>query len=146
MVLVGDACHKMTPNAGLGFNNGVQDAVVLGNNLRRLLKGSSGPNPCSDTITSVFEQYQSSRKAAARKDVTFSIHLTRIQAWANSTYRLIACWVLPHRIIQRLLARYAGSGYKRGEIISYIPADDLFSGSMPWYNTMPLKVRHSMHS
>jgi 2-polyprenyl-6-methoxyphenol hydroxylase-like FAD-dependent oxidoreductase len=45
MVLVGDACHKMTPNAGLGFNNGVQDAVVLCNNLRNLLKDSPMSTP-----------------------------------------------------------------------------------------------------
>ncbi|KAK7423009.1 hypothetical protein QQX98_001299 [Neonectria punicea] len=34
VVLVGDACHKFTPNAGLGFQNGIQDVVALINNVR----------------------------------------------------------------------------------------------------------------
>jgi len=139
MVLVGDACHKMTPNAGIGFNSGVQDAVVLCNNLQQLLKDSSASNPYADAVTAAFENYQSTREAAARKDVSFSMHLTRIQAWANLTYRLLAQWILPYAYVQRLLARYVCSGYSKAEVISYVPADDLFSGSLPWYNTMPLK-------
>jgi 2-polyprenyl-6-methoxyphenol hydroxylase-like FAD-dependent oxidoreductase len=137
MVLVGDACHKMTPNAGLGFNNGVQDAVVLCNNLRKLLEDSPVSNPRSDTITATFERYQFTRQAAARKDVTISMHFTRIQAWANWTYRLLARWILPYRFMQRLSARHMCHSFSAGEIVSYLPGKDLFSGNMPWSNIMP---------
>ena len=143
IVLVGDACHKMTPNAGIGFNSGVQDAVVLCNNLRQLLKDSPSSNPCSETVTSAFERYQVSRKAAARQDVSFSIHLTRLQAWAGLTYWFLAYWLLSFGFVNRLLARYMCSGYSRGEIISYIPAKDLFSGSVPWAISMPHKNSNS---
>jgi 2-polyprenyl-6-methoxyphenol hydroxylase-like FAD-dependent oxidoreductase len=143
MVLVGDACHKMTPNAGIGFNSGVQDAVVLCNNLQQLLKDFSASHPGSDAVAGAFKSYQSTREAVARKDVSFSMHLTRIQAWANLTYRLLAQWILPHGFVQRLLARYVCSGYRKAEVISYVPADDLFSGSVPWHNTMPLKSSHA---
>lgn len=74
------------------------------------------------------------------------MHLTRIQAWANMTYRLLAQWILPYAFVQRLLARYVCSGYSRAEVISYVPADDLFSGCLPWYNTMPPNTGHSMPS
>lgn len=37
VVLAGDAVHKMTPNAGLGLNEGVQDAVALVNCVWSLL-------------------------------------------------------------------------------------------------------------
>ncbi|KAJ1326514.1 kynurenine 3-monooxygenase [Microdochium nivale] len=37
VVLVGDACHKFTPNAGQGFNTGLQDVVALCNLLRGAL-------------------------------------------------------------------------------------------------------------
>jgi 2-polyprenyl-6-methoxyphenol hydroxylase-like FAD-dependent oxidoreductase len=143
MVLVGDACHKMTPNAGIGFNSGVQDAVVLCNNLRQLLKDSPVSLPCSKAVTDAFEKYQITRKAGARQDVSFSMHLTRIQAWASPTYWLLAYWVISYAVAKRLLARYVCSGYSKGEIIAYIPAKDLFSGSVPWYNTMPLGKDHS---
>jgi 2-polyprenyl-6-methoxyphenol hydroxylase-like FAD-dependent oxidoreductase len=135
MVLVGDACHKMTPNAGLGFNNGVQDAVVLCNNLRNLLKDSPMSNPRSDAITDVFERYQSTRQAAARKDVTISMHFTRIQAWANWAYCLLARWTLPYRFMQRLSARHMCLGFSIGQVASYLPGKDLFSGNMAWSNT-----------
>lgn len=138
LVLVGDACHKMTPNAGIGFNSGVQDAVVLSNNLRQLLNDSPASVPCSDAVTNTFQRYQSTREAVARQDVSFSMHLTRIQAWANVIYWLLANWVLSHAFVKRLLAHYVCSGYSKGEIISYISAKDLFSGSVPWYNSMPL--------
>ncbi|KAF7594822.1 hypothetical protein BBP40_008152 [Aspergillus hancockii] len=38
IVLAGDACHKYTPNAGLGLNHGIQDIVVLCNGLRKATK------------------------------------------------------------------------------------------------------------
>ncbi|GAB7322854.1 hypothetical protein MBLNU13_g05413t4 [Cladosporium sp. NU13] len=138
MVLVGDACHKMTPNAGIGFNSGVQDVAVLCNNLRKLIKDSPASMPCSDAVTSAFEKYQLAREAAARQDVSFSMHLTRIQAWASLTYWVLAYWVLSYGFVKRLLAHYVCSGYSRGEIISYIPAKDMFCGRVPWVNTMPL--------
>ena len=37
MVLAGDAAHRMTPNTGLGLNEGIQDVVALTNSLCSLL-------------------------------------------------------------------------------------------------------------
>jgi 2-polyprenyl-6-methoxyphenol hydroxylase-like FAD-dependent oxidoreductase len=146
MVLVGDACHKMTPNAGIGFNSGVQDVVVLCNNLRQLLNESPTSDPSSDAITNAFKEYQSARESAARQDVSFSMHLTRVQAWSNLIYWALAYWVLSHGFVKRLLAHYVCSGYSRGEIISYIPAKDLFSGNVPWHNTMSVINGHPVPS
>ena len=143
MVLVGDACHKMTPNAGIGFNSGVQDVAVLCNTLQQLLKDFPSSAPRSDAVTNAFQTYQLTREAAARQDVSFSTHLTRIQAWASLAYWLLAYWVLSHTFVKRLLAHYVCSGYSKGEIINYIPAKELFSGSVPWHNTMPLDNGHS---
>ncbi|GKZ37349.1 hypothetical protein AbraIFM66950_008839 [Aspergillus brasiliensis] len=38
IVLVGDACDKMTTHLGLGFNHGIQDVVVLCNRLRQAVR------------------------------------------------------------------------------------------------------------
>ncbi|KAM3517807.1 hypothetical protein NHJ13051_008668 [Beauveria bassiana] len=80
MVLVGDACHKITPNAGFSFNNGVQDAVVLYNGLKKLVLEDSSAGVQPDQLRDMFAQYKASRQEQVRRDLSFSAHFTRIQA------------------------------------------------------------------
>lgn len=43
-VIVGDAIRKLEPHAGLGYNGGVADLIVLANGLRRLLQDHKHPS------------------------------------------------------------------------------------------------------
>ncbi|KAK3360632.1 flavoprotein monooxygenase [Lasiosphaeria hispida] len=45
IVIVGDGCYKFTAHLGLGFNNGVQDIVVLCNGLRKAVRAALDENP-----------------------------------------------------------------------------------------------------
>lgn len=92
VVLAGDACHKYTPNAGLGLNNGLQDVVVLVNELHRLL--TSSPVPSRDELTHAFARYHDMRKDAAASDLAFSWHSTRLHAWPNWVYWLFGRYLL----------------------------------------------------
>ncbi|KAI1291469.1 hypothetical protein EDD11_008916 [Mortierella claussenii] len=82
-VLIGDACHKMTPNAGLGATNGIFDAIVLSNYLSTLTTNNT------DDITHVFQQYQNERGPFARKAVAKSSAFSLVvgRAWYHSIMR-----------------------------------------------------------
>ncbi|KAF9365959.1 hypothetical protein BGX34_007318 [Mortierella sp. NVP85] len=54
-VLLGDACHKMLPGAGLGAVNAIHDAVVLANALYNM------PDSTLGSITAAFQEYYNQR-------------------------------------------------------------------------------------
>ncbi|KAK7415129.1 hypothetical protein QQZ08_012428 [Neonectria magnoliae] len=80
IVLTGDACHKFTPNAGLGLNNGIQDVVVLCNGLHQAV--ADGKTDIA-TLAKVFEKYQSDRAEAVENDYKQSALATRLQTWSS---------------------------------------------------------------
>lgn len=85
-VLVGDAVHKLTPNAGLGLNAGWQGIAELTNRLRALVAGP-GPGPDTRSIEKVFRGYQKSRSGTARATALFSSLYTRVVANQSLLYR-----------------------------------------------------------
>jgi 2-polyprenyl-6-methoxyphenol hydroxylase-like FAD-dependent oxidoreductase len=91
IVLVGDSCHKFTTHLGLGFNNGVQDVVVLCNGLRATLERVPQHNPDNATLTGVFEEYEALRKSPDSSliaDLANSALETRMHTWSNTFYWL----------------------------------------------------------
>ncbi|KAG0370579.1 hypothetical protein BC939DRAFT_443712 [Gamsiella multidivaricata] len=60
VVLLGDACHKVVPSAGLGANLAILDAVHLSNLLADL------PSPSQENITLIFENYFDKRSKIAQ--------------------------------------------------------------------------------
>ncbi|KPM39582.1 hypothetical protein AK830_g6986 [Neonectria ditissima] len=142
IVLVGDAYHKFTPNAGLGFNNGVQDIVSLCNQLKSLVAdhdSSSGADPDVAALQDAFEQYQGERREALEKDYKQSADVTRLHTWANRIYHFLARHVLSLDFVQRLLVNYStASSVRKGLVLDYISADEPFSGKVPWEH--PLRI------
>ncbi|KAI1313426.1 hypothetical protein EDD11_002634 [Mortierella claussenii] len=60
VVLLGDACHKVVPSAGLGANLAILDAVHLCNLLVDL------PSPARENVTLVFDNYHEKRSHIAQ--------------------------------------------------------------------------------
>ena len=137
VVLVGDACHKVTPNAGRGYVTGVQDRVALVNGLRASLQSSPDGALDNPTLAKVFEDYRRTRIAGMAADISFSRHATRLQAWANTAYycvaRYVMCWEFAHRLIHRFVN---GPQMADGLVLDYAPMDEPFTGSMPWKHPM----------
>lgn len=136
IVLAGDSCHKFTPHAGLGFNNGVQDIVVLLNELRAV-SSAPGHIPNSAELTNAFQSYQTRRYEPLKADAFVSALITRLQAWDNTFYYILARYIAPLRIWEYLLWNYAApQGMKITPVLDGIPAVEPFLGAIEWENKL----------
>lgn len=81
IVLVGDAVRKLEPHAGLGYNCGVTDLVVLANHLRRLLRQCQSPGTA--VLEKMFKSYQQARIKDTMQMATFCEQVPRLLAWLN---------------------------------------------------------------
>ena len=136
IVLVGDACHKFTPNAGLGLNNGIQDVVFLCNELYRTF----GPvdNPKITAIADIFCKYQKARVEALQGDASRSAHMTRTHAWANPIYHIIGRLILKPIVVDRILLDHLGSkAIRKGLVLDYVECEEVLNGAVSWEHPMP---------
>jgi hypothetical protein len=133
IVLVGDACHKFTPNAGLGFNNGLQDVVALCNGLQKAVLKTPGLEPTSGTLTNVFKTYQKMRQKAVETDYSYSSQLTRMQTWSNTLYFLMGRYLSACRIVERWMTEYMSrTSYRLGLVFEYLPTSEQLQGKVSW--------------
>ncbi|KAF9366818.1 hypothetical protein BGX34_006087 [Mortierella sp. NVP85] len=75
-VLIGDAVHKMAPNAGQGGVNAMEDAVVLANCLYEISDGKQAVTP--ERIAEAFRDYREQRYIHAKYQVENSANMTKI--------------------------------------------------------------------
>lgn len=137
IVLVGDACHRFTPNAGLGFNNAVQDIVSLSNRLFALLQKTT--NPDSKSLESLFQDYQEERRGPLKGDFSVAAKSTRQQAWASWPDYIAARWVFSFGFVKDYVTdKWIAGGIKTGRVLSFIDAPELLHGKVPWDH--PLKT------
>ncbi|KAJ5755732.1 FAD binding domain-containing protein [Penicillium manginii] len=135
IVLMGDACHKFTPNAGRGFSNGIQDVVALCNGLYGMLKSSQGILPDEVTLSNVFDEYQKTRADPLQSDYSQSRHMSRMHAWENKLYYFLARYVMCRAWIITLMLRLTGNGagaIQKALVLNYILADEPFPALIPW--------------
>ncbi|KAL6849252.1 hypothetical protein ACO1O0_008785 [Amphichorda felina] len=144
IVLMGDAVHKVTPNAGWGLNSGIQDVAVLTNGLRRLLLDSSGA-PKVEALEQVFQAYQEARRENMQQVFDFSATQTR-QSARDGSWKGWIHWVvesitglIPH--FDWFMIRYKGSKLvSAGYALDFLGGWEPFSGVVPWAHPIrPLK-------
>lgn len=136
IVLVGDAAHKFTPNAGLGFNNGVQDVVAVCNRLQKLVAKDGVPS--FDDLQKQFDDYREERHELLEQDLQASAHLTRLHAWASFGYWLMARYILASWIVQKILLAFTMSpSIQKAKVLDFVPATEVFKGSYKWLHPMP---------
>ncbi|KAK6218914.1 fad binding domain-containing protein [Colletotrichum tabaci] len=161
VVLVGDAAHKFTPNAGLGFNNGVQDVVALCNRLRRFVGGSgSGEEGTADDRTTtttttakttakatsttdyaalegLFEEYRKERRELLDADLDESVRVTRMHAWASTWDWIMSRYILSWGFIQRLFVTFfVTPKMQRAGVIDFISKPEPFEGTYKWLHPL----------
>lgn len=139
IVLAGDACHKFTPNAGLGFNNALQDIVALVNELHRVLEpGDKDVAPSEKDLGALFYRYQDARRAGVLDDYKFSLHTTRLCAWPNTTYWLVDQYVIPAiPNFNKLLMKFKGApAISKALCLDFVEGEEPFEGKIPWVHPM----------
>ncbi|KAK7429866.1 hypothetical protein QQZ08_003485 [Neonectria magnoliae] len=134
IVLIGDAWHKFTPNSGLGFNNGIQDAVSLCNKLRALLVSHTREGkPDAAALQTAFDRYQAERSEPLRSDFARSAGATRLSTWETRREYLLGRFVYSIAFIQRFLTtRYVCPRIRKGLVLDYISTSEPFQGKIPW--------------
>lgn len=138
VVLVGDACHKFTPNAGLGFQNGLQDVVALCNGLSRALRSSPDGTLSEGILEGVIDEYKEARKDPVKDDAARSAAVVRLQTWANWIYYFFARHVLSWSFVPILIANRSVAPRIAGSLVlDYVAVDEPFTGSVEWVHPMP---------
>ncbi|KAG0311174.1 hypothetical protein BGZ99_010352 [Dissophora globulifera] len=113
VVLLGDACHKMHPSAGLGAVAAIQDAAVLSDLLYHL-----PTDPSLKDITMAFEAYRQDRYPIAQQSYETSYQMSHLneQSWISNFIRRVMN-NLPKWIWYRVLDRM----YEYRPQVSFLP-------------------------
>ncbi|KAJ5951712.1 Monooxygenase FAD-binding [Penicillium vulpinum] len=140
IVLVGDSCHKFTVHIGLGFNNGVQDVVVLCNRLRDAVHNAPDQNPNAYALTHVFDDYERVRKSSDSSLVTDLANSgleTRINTWSSTFHWFLARYIMTSSIVEKLAIRFVfAREFQKAQVLDYIEALEPMNGKMPWIHPM----------
>ncbi|KAI1415621.1 FAD/NAD(P)-binding domain-containing protein [Hypoxylon sp. FL1857] len=155
IVLVGDAAHKFTSNQGLGYQDGLHDAIILANQLYHVLNTSSEngetskigdkKDPGLEALSGAFERYQNARIKGAQSDCDFSATTTRLSAWRNNFYWFFDWWARPY--FPHWLDVWMGNylfleRVSHGPVLDYVEGEEPFpSGSVPWKYPIPNRNR-----
>ncbi|KAF9918713.1 hypothetical protein BX616_006419 [Lobosporangium transversale] len=113
VVLLGDACHKMHPSAGLGAVAAIQDAAILSDLLYQLPE-----SPSLQDIQQVFEIYREDRYCMAQQSYETSYQMSTLneQSWISNFIRKVMN-NLPKWIWYRVLDRM----YEYRPQVSFLP-------------------------
>ncbi|GAD93915.1 hypothetical protein ANI_1_936034 [Paecilomyces variotii No. 5] len=145
IVLVGDACHKMTTHLGLGFNHGIQDVVLLCNSLQKAIRADRSGNPDANTLSGVFERYAAVRKSpvcSLKGDVLKSGLETRMHAWHNIWYYILSRYLTVPRVVEDLFMRYVMvPEFRKGQVLDYVPKEEPMKGKISWIYPMNSRVK-----
>ncbi|CAO3565413.1 unnamed protein product [Mortierella alpina] len=116
VVLIGDACHKMHPSAGLGAVAAIQDAAVLSDLLFHLPVHAS-----LQDITNAFESYREDRYPIAQQSYEARYQMSHLneQSWISNFIRKVMN-NLPKWIWYRALDRL----YEYRPQVSFLPKVD----------------------
>lgn len=137
IVLAGDACHKFTPNAGLGFQNGIQDVVALCNELRRRISTNPEGIPNSLELAGLFKCYQSQRTKALEIDASVSAFTTRMHAWANKLYYITSRYLMTTNLWDYIVFNYiVPRAIKKSLVLDYVTTNEPYLGAVSWENAM----------
>lgn len=140
IILVGDACHKMTTHLGLGFNHGIQDVVVLCNRLRKSLQATPSGKVDASTLTDVFSEYaavQMGSLSSLTGDIYKSGLETRMHAWHNLGYYVLSRYLSVPSVVEDLVMRYMMTPeFRKGQVLDYVFKEERMKGKVSWIYSM----------
>ncbi|KEQ90265.1 hypothetical protein AUEXF2481DRAFT_576182 [Aureobasidium subglaciale EXF-2481] len=128
---VGDASHKMTPNAGFGGNAAIESAAALANSIKKLADQTQGARPSEDQIVACLQDYQKNREIRAKAAIDASSLLTRLQAHATWGHVLFAKYGLT--ILGDFLENLGSNMAVGATLIDYLsPPEQSIKGTLPF--------------
>lgn len=141
VVLIGNSCHKFTTHIGLGFNNGVQDVVVLCNALRKAVHQSSSGIPGYLTLIKALQTYEESRKdpkiSSLLSDLVNSGFETRLHTWKTTFHWMLSRYLFAPAFVEHMIFDKALSPeFQKGQILEYGEKEEPMNEIMPWLNAM----------
>ncbi|CUS13302.1 unnamed protein product [Tuber aestivum] len=128
MIVIGDAVHKVTINAGLGANATIESAAALTNGLHRAVKAHP-EGLSSEMIDKVFADVQAHRKSPIESVLSVAAQTTRIESWATTTLRLASKYFIKHLIGEDYLWDSQVDLLIRTEKLDFLPDSD--KGAIP---------------
>lgn len=137
IVLVGDSCHKMSPNVGQGYQCGLADVVALANRLRRAVRSAPGGQPDEQTLGAAFNEYQEARRVPVKRSMEISEQGLRLHTWASWKHYFLARYVVPWNFVSRHVGEGASREIAGGIVLDYVPAIEPFTGLVEWRRPMP---------
>ncbi|KAM5347650.1 hypothetical protein ACJ41O_007474 [Fusarium nematophilum] len=138
VVLVGDACHKFTPNAGLGLNNGIQDVVMLCNGLRQAVCTDPLGQPRQSNLEDMFNAYQETRKGMLKSDASRSAGMTRMHAWESMLYYIMSKYIISSTLIEHFMIEiFAARGMREAFVLDYVAGKEPLEGRVKWKHAIP---------
>lgn len=138
LVLVGDACHKHTPNAGLGYNNGIQDVVVLCNSLHNAVASATDGIPNATSLQDAFYAYQNARYPKAAAHTTISASMIRQQTWATKFYYFLSRFIMTLGFVEYMIMAWVVPRDVKGyAVLQYAPAEEYYRGTIAWDHPFP---------
>ncbi|KAG9068227.1 hypothetical protein KI688_011822 [Linnemannia hyalina] len=103
VALIGDACHKLLPNAGQGAVNAIHDAVILANCLYEIK-----PNPTHENLVRALQTYRDERYPHVKTQHSASQISAKIQLghnWGEKILRYFALNMLPKKLQLRQVVK-----------------------------------------
>ncbi|KAL8766492.1 MAG: hypothetical protein Q9194_006251 [Teloschistes cf. exilis] len=161
-VLIGDAAHKVTPNAAMGGASAMEDSIALANTIHKLAqqKQSSPHPPPTEYLTAknppyndnnnnikpskqdvalALQSYQNERKPRLQKIHDESAFVTRLQSYDTWFLYLLMRWVLPLIGLAPIVHNVSKLG-AGGPRLEYVDVEEE-SGTIPWVHPMPKKSK-----
>ncbi|KAF9095863.1 hypothetical protein BGX23_012497 [Mortierella sp. AD031] len=116
-VLVGDACHKMVPFAGVGAVNAIMDCIILANCLYDMPDGDTFT---SADITTAFQSYYAQRADAAIAAVKGSNKVSAMVG-SSSALSLMICKASIASMPEALISLASDRIFQSRPILTFLP-------------------------
>ncbi|KAL8873421.1 MAG: hypothetical protein Q9174_001116 [Haloplaca sp. 1 TL-2023] len=139
-VLIGDAAHKVTPNAAMGGASAMEDSVALANAIHKLAQAKqpaakpASSTPSKQQVALALQSYQDERLPRLKKIHDESAFVTRLQSYDTWFLYLLMRWILPLIGLAPIVHNVSklGAGGPRLEYVNI--AEE--SGTIPWVHPM----------
>lgn len=139
IVLIGDAVNKQAPQAAMGLNTGLQNAVALANHMAQLLQDQSQPS--LSAIQQTLTAFQKDREGFTSKDCRTAALTARTAGWHSAPLKFADLHILPHVGGDVTLLRWVLSPQmKKGVVLDYVDENNRKDGKLEWKRRPLLKA------